>query len=304
LPQQLSRYVALVAGATRGAGRGIAIALGRAGATVYCTGRSTKNSPSPIGRTETIDQTADLVSQAGGRGIAVRVDHTDPEQVEQLIERIKIDQTGRLDLLVNDLSGDSFLEFNGIGDSGWNQPFWELSIQKGLQMQVHGVHSHLITSYYALPLMITRRTGLVVELTDGFSLEYRGRLFYDLAKVSAIRIAYGMSQELKAHNITAVSLTPGYLRSEQMLDKFSVTETNWRDAIMKDPNFERSESPFLIGELVAALAADPLVHEMNGQALSTGYLSKKYGITDSDGRLSDWYHGFGFYSEKGFRVSE
>jgi NAD(P)-dependent dehydrogenase (short-subunit alcohol dehydrogenase family) len=304
MDRKLSGYIALVAGATRGAGRGIACALGRAGATVYCTGRSTRGSPSPINRSETIDETAELVSESGGVGIAVQVDHSDPGQVSQLLDRINHDHSGQLDVLVNDLSGDAFLEFTGFGDDGWRQPFWELTLSKGLQMQVQGVHSHLITAYYALPLMTARRSGIVIELTDGYSLEYRGRLFYDLAKVSAIRIAYSMSQELKPYNVTALAITPGYLRSEQMLDKFGVSESNWRDGISQDPDFEHSESPFLIGELVAALASDPKAIELSGQTLSSGFLSKKYGITDTDGRFSHWYHGVGSFIGKEFIASE
>jgi NAD(P)-dependent dehydrogenase (short-subunit alcohol dehydrogenase family) len=187
----------------------------------------------------------------------------------------------------NDISGDSFLEWDKWGGS-WREPFWELTLDKGLQMQVQGVHSHIITAYYGLPIMIARRMGLVIELTDGCSLQYRGRLFYDLAKVSTIRLAYAMSEELRPYGVAAVALTPGYLRSEEMLDKFGVTEATWRDGIARDPDFERSESPYFVGEVTASLAADPKVMEMTGQALSTGYLSKKYGVCDADGRRPSW----------------
>ncbi|MBN1630678.1 MAG: SDR family NAD(P)-dependent oxidoreductase [Thermoleophilia bacterium] len=304
MDRRLAGRVALVAGATRGAGRGIACALGRAGATVYCSGRSARGNPSPIGRPETIEETAELVAHAGGIGIPIRVDHTQPAEVQALIRRVRQEQDNRLEILVNDISGDSFLESSGFGDDGWRQPFWELTLQKGLQMQAQGVHSHIITAYYALPMMVARRSGLVVELSDGYSLQWRGRLFYDLAKVSTIRIAYTMAEELRAYNVAAVAVTPGYLRSEQMLEKFGVTETNWREGIAKDPNFARSESPYLIGELVAALAADPKVMEMTGQALGSGYLSRKYGIVDTDGRPSQWYPGMGHFTGKGFEVAE
>ncbi len=299
--QPLKGKIAVVAGATRGAGRGIACMLGEAGATVYCTGRSVRGNPSPIGRPETIEETAEMVTARGGVGVWAQVDHTQPDQVKALFERVKREQDGRLDLLVNDISGDSFLEWDKWGGE-WNTPFWDLTLEKGLQMQLQGVHTHIITSYYAVPLMIERRQGLVVEITDGHSLEYRGRLFYDLSKVSPIRLAYAMSIELRQYNVAVVALTPGYLRSEEMLDQFGVTEENWRDGIEKDPGFEKSETPYYIGRAVAALAADPNVMDKTGRALSAGWLARDYGFADMDGRQPAWYHGEGAFSGKGFAI--
>jgi NAD(P)-dependent dehydrogenase (short-subunit alcohol dehydrogenase family) len=278
--QPLKGKVAVVAGATRGAGRGIACVLGEAGATVYCTGRSVRGKPATSNRPETIEETAELVSARGGVGIHVQVDHTVEEQVRALFERVKHEQ-GHLDLLVNDVwGGDELTE--------WDKPFWEHSSQKGLQMLERAVHSHIITSHYGVPLMLPRRQGLVIEVTDGDGFSYRGTLFYDLAKVSAIRLAFAMAEELRAHRIAAVALTPGYLRSEAMLDGFGVTEANWRDAVKKDPHFAESETPFYIGRAVAALAADPNVMEKSGKALATWNLAPEYGFTDVDGRQPNW----------------
>lgn len=301
--QPLKGKVAVVAGATRGAGRGIACALGEAGATVYCTGRSVKGNLSPINRPETIDETAEMVTACGGVGMWAQVDHTKPDQVKDLFERVKNEQGGDLDILVNDISGDSFLEWDKW-EGEWNTPFWELTLEKGLQMQIQGVHTHIITSYYAIPLMIECRQGLVVEVTDGNSLEYRGRLFYDLAKVSAIRLAYAMSVDLRRYNIAVVALTPGYLRSEAMLDSFGVTAENWREGIEKDPNFERSETSFYIGRAVAALAADPNVMEKSGRALSAGQLARDYGFADVDGKQPMWYRGEGEFNKEKFAIQE
>ena len=181
---------------------------------------------------------------------------------------------------------------------------WDLTLEKGLQMQIQGVHAHIVTSYYALPLMIERRQGLVAEITDGNSLEYRGRLFYDLAKVSAIRLAYAMSVDLRKYNIAVVALTPGYLRSEEMLDQFGVTEENWQDGVERDRGFENSETPYYIGRAVAALAADPNVMDKTGRALSSGYLARDYGFADVDGRQSIWYRGEGIFSKDGFVTQE
>lgn len=301
--QSLQGKVAVVAGATRGAGRGIACMLGEAGATVYCTGRSARGKPSPINRPETIEETAEMVTAYGGVGIWAQVDHTQLDQVKALFERVKSEQDGRLDILVNDISGDSFLEWDKWGGE-WNTPFWDLTLEKGLQMQIQGVHTHIITSYYAAPLMIERRQGLIIEINDGNHLGYRGRLFYDLAKVSAIRLAYAMSKDLRKYNIAVVALTPGYLRSENMLDQFGVTEENWRDGIEKDPGFENSETPYYVGRGVAALAADPNVMEKTGRALSSGWLARGYGFTDVDGRQTAWYHGDGVFSEDGFTIEK
>jgi NAD(P)-dependent dehydrogenase (short-subunit alcohol dehydrogenase family) len=278
--QTLKGKVAVVAGATRGAGRGIACTLGEAGATVYCTGRSVRGKPATADRPETIEETAERVTARGGVGIWVQVDHTVEEQVKALFERVGAEQ-GRLDLLVNDVwGGDELTE--------WGTPFWQHSLHTGLLMQERAVHSHIITSCYAVPLMIERRAGLIIEITDGDGSDYRGNLFYDLAKVSVIRLAHAMSNELREQNITALALTPGYLRSEAMLDGFGVTEESWREAVKKDPHFAESETPFYIGRAVVALASDPNVREKSGKALATWHLAPEYGFTDVDGRQPNW----------------
>lgn len=292
MAQTLENKIAVVAGATRGAGRGIATMLGEAGATVYCTGRSTRAGQTArpprrsgafdlAGRPETIDETAELVTARGGLGIAVRVDHTIPEEVQALFDRVRAEQ-GRLDLLVNDVwGGDELTE--------WDKPFWELDLEKGLLMQKRAVHSHIITSRYGVPLLLETGRSLVIEITDGETLDYyRGNLFYDLAKVSAIRLAYAMAEELRPHGIAAVALTPGFLRSEAMLEHFGVTEDNWQEGAKREPHFIASETPFYIGRAVAALAADPEIMAKSGKALSTWGLSEEYGFTDIDGRQPHW----------------
>lgn len=281
VPKKLAGKVALVAGATRGAGRAIAVALGAAGATVYCTGRTTRNHTSDIGRRETIDETAEIITHAGGIGIAVQVDHSQEAAVKALVERIADEQQGQLDVLVNDIWGGENL-------SEWGKPFWEQSIEKGLLLLQRAVFTHIITSRYAVPLMVARERGLVIEITDGDSDNYRGNLVYDLAKASVIRLAMGMASELKPKGITAVALTPGFLRSEQMLDHFGVTEANWRDAIAKDPYFAGSETPYFIGQAVVALASDPQVMTKSGKALATWHLAQEYGFRDADGSQPHW----------------
>ena len=280
----LEGKVALVAGATRGAGRGIAIELGAAGATVYCTGRSTRAQRSEINRPETIEETADLIKQqSSGKGIAVQVDHLDPKQVAALVARIEREQ-GRLDVLVNDIWGGDFL-------TEWHKPVWEHSLKNGLHLMRLAIDTHIITSHFALPLLIKKPGGLVVELTDGTAeynnTHYRLSMYYDQAKTSVIRIAWALAQELKPHQCTAVALTPGWLRSEQMLDNYGVQEENWRDATKKQPHFIITETPRYVGRAVAALAADPEVGRWNGQSLSSGQLAKVYGFTDLDGSQPD-----------------
>lgn len=277
----LAGAVAVVAGATRGAGRGIAVELGAAGATVYATGRSTRDGASPMGRPETIEETAELVTARGGTGIAVRVDHLVPDEVAALFDRVADEQDGRLDVLVNDIwGGDPLAE--------WGRSFWEHDLDKGLRMQQLAVTTHLVTSHYGAPLLVARRGGLIVEVTDGTGAGYRGNLFYDLAKSSVIRLAYAQAEELRPHGVAAVALTPGFLRSEAMLEHFGVTEETWRDAAAADPHFLASETPAYIGRAVAALAADPDVLARSGQALSTGELAAAYGFTDADGSRPNW----------------
>ena len=280
---KLEGKVALVAGGTRGAGRGIAIELGAAGATVYVTGRTTHEQRSEYGRPETIEETAKLVDEVGGRGIAVRVDHLEPAQVRALVKRIDGEQ-GRLDVLVNDVWGAEHL-------MEWNVPVWEHSLEKGLRMLRLAIDTHIITSHFALPLLIKNAGGLVVEMTDG-TAEYNGEnyrlsLFYDLAKASVIRMAWAQAKELAPHGCTAVALTPGWLRSEMMLDAFGVAESNWRDALAAQPHFAISETPRYVGRAVAHLAADPEVGRFNGRSLSSGGLAKEYGFTDLAGSQPD-----------------
>ncbi|MEO3818289.1 SDR family oxidoreductase [Plantactinospora sp. B24E8] len=281
--QDLKGRVALVAGATRGAGRQIAVQLGAAGATVYATGRSTREKRSEVGRPETIEETAELVTEAGGVGIAVPVDHLERDQVHALVERIDREQ-GRLDVLVNDIWGAEHL-------IGWNTPIWEQSLDDGFRTLRLAIDTHLITSHYALPLLIRNPGGLVVEVGDGTreynETNYRLSAFYDLAKTAVNRLAYIWSHELREHGGTAVALTPGWLRSELMLDEFGVTEENWRDATEKEPHFVISESPAYVGRAVAALAADPDRARWSGQSLSSGQLAQVYGFTDLDGSRPD-----------------
>lgn len=279
----LEGKVALVAGATRGAGRGIAIELGAAGALVYCTGRTTREQRSEYNRPETIEETAELVEQAGGRAIALQVDHLQQEQVRALVERIDREQ-GHLDILVNDIWGGEMLV-------DWHKPIWEHSLDNGLRLLRLAIDTHIITSHFTLPLLIRKPGGLVIEMTDGTraynDANYRLSLFYDLAKVSVNRIAWSQAQELKPHGATAVALTPGWMRSELMLELFGVTEANWRDATVQQPHFVISETTRYVGRAVAALAADANVARWSGQTLSSGQLAQVYGFTDVDGSQPD-----------------
>jgi NAD(P)-dependent dehydrogenase (short-subunit alcohol dehydrogenase family) len=292
LNQPLKGHIALVAGATRGAGRGIACMLGEAGATVYCTGRTTRSlaanrqgSPgAPFqleDRRETIEETAEMVDGYGGQGIAVQVDHSDEAQVQALFERVRAEQGGRLDVLVNDVWGAESL-------TEWGKPFWELDLAKGFRMLEQAVNTHIITSRHAVPLMIARKQGLIVEITDGDTFDYRGNLFYDLVKTSVIRLAVAQAEELKPHGLTAVAVTPGFLRSEAMLEHFGVTEANWQDGAKVEKHFIASETPYFVGRAVAALAADPNVAQKSGRALSSWGLSDDYGFIDVDGRSPHW----------------
>jgi NAD(P)-dependent dehydrogenase (short-subunit alcohol dehydrogenase family) len=279
----LQDKVALVAGATRGAGRGIAVELGAAGATVYVTGRTTRARRSEYDRPETIEDTADLVTAAGGRGIAVPTDHLDRSQVRALVERIA-DEQGRLDVLVNDIwGGEKLFE--------WDAPLWEHDLDNGMRLLRLAVETHAVTSHHALPLLLRNPGGLVVEVTDGTAdynaANYRVNFFYDLAKASVLRMAFALGHELGPRGATAVALTPGWLRSELMLDGFGVREENWRDALERVPHFAISESPHYVGRAVAALAADADVARWNGQSLSSGGLAQVYGFTDLDGSRPD-----------------
>ena len=282
MKRPLAGKVALVAGATRGAGRGIAVELGAAGATVYVTGRTTRSQRSEMNRPETIEETAALVDEAGGRGIAVQVDHLVPDEVRALVKKIE-DEQGALHVLVNDIFGATKIE--------WNKSVWESSLDFGLHTLRLAVDTHAITSHFACPLLIETPGGLVVEVNDGTeeynATRYRNSFFYDLAKASVTRMAFALAHELRPHQATAVSLTPGWLRSEAMLEAYGVTESSWRDATARSPHFAISESPAFVGRAVAALAQDPDVARWNGQSLSSGQLAKVYGFTDLDGSQPD-----------------
>jgi len=278
----LAGKVALVAGGTRAAGRGIAVELGAAGATVYVTGRTTRTQQSEMKRPETIEETAELVDAAGGKGIPIRVDHLVPEQVSTLVDRIRHDQ-GALHILVNDIWGATTME--------WDKSVWESSLDVGLRTLRLGIDTHAITSHFALPLLIQAPGGLVVEVNDGTTqyndANYRVSFFYDLVKSAVLRMAFALGHELEQHGCTAVSLTPGWLRSEAMLDAYGVTEENWFDATKVSPHFAISESPRFVGRAVAALAQDPDVSRWNGQSLSSGQLARIYGFSDVDGSQPD-----------------
>jgi NAD(P)-dependent dehydrogenase (short-subunit alcohol dehydrogenase family) len=278
----LEGKVALVAGGTRGAGRGIAVQLGAAGATVYVTGRTIRGQMSEMKRPETIEETAELVTNAGGRGIAVQVDHLVPEQVRALVARIEKEQ-GALHILVNDIFGLTKME--------WNKTVWESDLEAGLHLLRTGIDTHAITSHFAIPLLIRKPGGLVVEVNDGTSeyneKNYRVSFFYDLVKTAVNRMAFSLGHELAKHQATAVAVTPGWLRSEAMLDAYKVTEAKWQEATKVQPHFAISETPAYVGRAVAALANDPNVARWNGQSLSSGQLAREYGFTDVDGSKPD-----------------
>jgi NAD(P)-dependent dehydrogenase (short-subunit alcohol dehydrogenase family) len=303
-PPSLKDRVALVAGATRGVGRGIALALGEAGATVYCTGRSTSANRVPrksdekispfdhARRPETIEETASMVTARGGQGISTVIDHTDSKQVEELIQRIRAEQ-GKLHILVNDISELVHADFGKL--------FWQLNLENGLANLRNVLHTHITTSHFAAPLMIETATpgpaanaptGLIVEIGDGDSYSYRGHLFYDLTKTTVIRLAFAMARELRKKNVAAVALTPGFLRSEAMLEHFGVTEANWRDAAKQDPNYLSSETPLFAGRAVAALAADENLSKKSGRVFSSWALSDEYFFPDADGARPHWGRHF------------
>ncbi len=295
--------VAVVAGATRGAGRGIASALGEAGATVICTGRtsSVRRLKSDYDRSETIEETAELVTKLGGTGIAIPMDHLVPDEVQKLSERLR-SEFGRIDILVNDIWGAEVLKG---GPAEWNTPVWELDLEKGLRILRLAIDTHIITSKYLLPLLISRPGGLLVEVTDGTTKynasHYRISVYYDLAKVAVNRLAYSQGHELAPHGATALSITPGWLRSEMMLENFGVTESNWREALdparaqsgqpVAPPDFALSETPRYVGRAIVSLALDPDRARWNQQSVSSGELARVYGFTDVDGTSPDiWRH--------------
>jgi NAD(P)-dependent dehydrogenase (short-subunit alcohol dehydrogenase family) len=308
-PPDLRGKVALVAGATRGAGRGIALALGEAGATVYCSGRSSRlkaplSQPAPrpgskaaqkagpdeyyARRPETIEETAEMVTARGGRGVAAVVDHLVPTQVEQLLAQIRREQ-GRLHILVNDISESAEHEFG--------KPFWKLDLEKGFAMLRNAIHTHIITSRFAAELLIETATengvnGLIVGIGDGDSYTYRGNLFFDLIKTTVIRLAFDMARELRRKNVAALAITPGFLRSEVMLEHFGVSEANWRDAARNNPDYIASETPLFVGRAVAALAGDPHIMRKSGRAFSSWGLSDEYAFCDADGARPHWGRHF------------
>ncbi|WP_113929998.1 SDR family oxidoreductase [Bacillus sp. P14.5] len=288
--KSLAGKVAVVAGGTRGAGRAISVKLGEAGATVYVTGRTTRQSQSPMGRKETIEETAELVTNAGGLGIPVKADHTIESDVMELFERVK-EESGRLDILINDVwGGDPLTE--------WGKGFGDHSLANGLQMQKQAVESHIITAHHSIPLLKENGRGLIVEITDGVDYKPRGNFYYSLAKISNIHIAQAMAEDLKDDGITVIAVTPGFLRSEAMLELFGVTEENWKEGAKKDPHFIASESPNYIGEAISCLASDPDIHRKTGGVFRTWELSEEYGFKDIDGTQPHWGHYFKEHVEK------
>jgi NAD(P)-dependent dehydrogenase (short-subunit alcohol dehydrogenase family) len=279
----LEGKVAVVAGATRGAGRGIARMLGEAGATVYCTGRSSRTKPNTsghhyAGRPETIEETAEMVDAVRGIGIPVRIDHTVEEEVARLFKRVKRERK-RLDVLVNSLTGPPV--------ASWS-PFWKQSLPEGRVMVDAWVWPHVTTCRYAVPLFVEQKAGLIVEIVEQESIGYHGQFFFDLVEICLKRLAFALASELAALGVTALSITPGFMRTEAILEKFEATEQNWQDvaktnASAKRFGFIHSETPCFVGRAVAALAADPDVARWSGQVTSSVRLSEVYGFTDLDG---------------------
>jgi NAD(P)-dependent dehydrogenase (short-subunit alcohol dehydrogenase family) len=278
----LNGQVALVAGATRGAGRAIAIELARAGAAVYVTGRSTRGRASEMNRPETIDDTADLITAEGGQAVAVAVDHVDIEAVQALADQVSRERGGRLDILVNDIWGGDHLT------GPWDRPFWEHSLPNGLRLMQLGLQTHVTTSWCFGPLLAASGRALIVEVTDGVDEGYRGNLFYDLVKAAVIRLALGENADLASQGGMAVAITPGFLRSEAMLDHFGVTEGTWRDGAATDVHFRMSETPAYVARAVACIAADPDRRRWAGRVVASWDMARHYGFTDLDGSRPDW----------------
>ncbi len=291
MTKPLDGQIALVAGATRAAGRGIALELAAAGAKVYCTGRSTRGNPATRGRPETIEETAELIEAAGGRAVAIRVDHTVETEVEALAARVRADE-GRLDILVNDIwGGDDLLD--------WGAKFWTLDMAVVRTLVERAILSHLITARYLAPMMVEAKRGLIVEVTDGEFTGYRGQLLYDLIKSSVNRLAYAMAWDLAGAGVTALAVSPGFLRSEAMLDRFSVTEANWKDGVKADQHFAHSETPHYVGRAVAALAADANVADKAGLALFADDLADEYGFSDLDGSRPHFWRSVEAWIDEG-----
>lgn len=276
----LDGHVALVAGATRGAGRGIARALGEAGAVVYCTGRSVPGNRSPYGRAETIDQTAEMIVASGGVAVPIRVDHTVEREVDALVARIN-EERGRLDVLVNSIAGEEPL----MGQYG---SFWDVDLTHADLVLRQALVSHIITAKHAARAMIRQRRGLIVEITESDILGGGGNPLSWSVKLAIKGLALNMATELRTHGVAAMAVTPGFLRSEAMLEHFGVTEENWTEGGAKDSNFLESESPLFVGRAVAALAQDPRILERTGHLWSSWELSRDYRFTDADGRRPDW----------------
>lgn len=284
----------VVAGATRGAGRGIAAAFGEAGATVVCTGRSSRAGRAGVvsdyaGRPETIEETAELVTALGGHGVARQVDHLEPAQVAGLAAELR-EQYGGIDVLVNDIWGAEDLKG---APPEWDTPLWEHDLEVGLRILRLAIDTHLITSHHLLPLLLARPGGLVVEVTDGTTAfnaaNYRISVFYDLAKVAVNRLGWSQGHELGPHGATALAVTPGWLRSELMLEAFGVTEATWREAVgtTAPAGFAESETPRFVGRGIAALAADPDRARWNQASVTAGELARAYDVVDLDGTRPD-----------------
>jgi NAD(P)-dependent dehydrogenase (short-subunit alcohol dehydrogenase family) len=278
--QALAGCIAVVAGATRGAGRGIARALGAAGATVYCTGRSHRAGRSPYDRAETVEETAEMIRAAGGSAIPLRVDHAVEAEVEALFQQVEREQ-GRLDILVNSIAGENPLM------NGWS-PFWQADLANAQALLRDSVLARMITAKHGVPLMIRQRYGLIVEITENDLFSSSGDALTQLVRFAHKALAMTYGAELRRHGVLALSITPGFLRSERMLEYFGVTEDNWRDAGQQDRNFLESESPQFVGRAIVALATDPSLRERTGQVFSSWEVGREYALTDIDGRRPDW----------------